>query len=142
MSNPFQSLEISASALSAERSRVAVIMQNIANASTLPSAPGQAPYRRQTVVFETILNESQRRRGDAQSGGVRVKKIEADTSPFPRLHRPGHPAASPQGWVESSNVELPMEMVDLMDASRSYEANLTALRMMREMLEQALQITR
>lgn len=139
MTDLFRSMDITATALTAERTRLAVISQNIANASSLAGAPGEYPYRRQTIQFESVLREA---RDGVPVGGVRILGIRSDDRPFAKLYQPGHPAANEQGYVEATNVELPLEMVDLMDAARSYEANLSAIRVLRQMLEQTLSITR
>jgi len=138
--SPFRTLEVSASALTAERARFAVVARNLANANTLPADPGAEPYRRQVVLFETVLKEA---RGLAEPvGGVRLRRVVADDGPFPQILKVGHPAADAQGYVRAPNVDVATEMVDLMTAVQSYEANLTALRTFREMLQRTFEIVR
>jgi flagellar basal-body rod protein FlgC len=135
--------DVSASGLAAERQRMEVVANNIANAHTTRTAEG-GPYRRQQIVFATAFQSVLS--GivpDAGSlAGVRVVGIQPDLSTLPRVHNPGHPDADEDGFVTMPNVKLPNEMVDLMTASRAYEANLKALRTYRKMAEQALSLLR
>lgn len=138
---PTNVFDISASALSAERMRLTVIAQNIANAQ-VAKTPDGGPYRRQRVLFETVLKESKGRGSDGLPvGGVRAH-LEPDTTPFQRVKQPGHPDADKDGWVTMPNVNVLDEMVDLLDASRTYEANLSALRTYRQMLQQTIEMAR
>jgi flagellar basal-body rod protein FlgC len=134
---------ISASGMSAERLRMEVIANNIANA-TATRSPSGGPFRRQEVVFEAVLNElaagGKIEPGDL--GGVRIAGVRPDMSMFPRIHNPGHPDADADGLVTMPNVSLPIEMVNLMTASRAYEANLKALQNLRQQLEQTLSLLR
>ena len=122
--NLFSAADISASGMSAERMRMETVANNIANANTTRSADG-LPYRRKQLVFSEILDP----RAGNTSGlqGVRVMGMEADQSPFERIYKPGHQDADEDGMVSMPNVQIPNEMVDLITASRSYEANLKAL---------------
>ena len=134
---------ISASGMAAERLRMEVIANNVANAMST-STPSGGPYRRQDVLFEAIMNE-QVEAGDpnrAALGGVRVVGVVDDPSELPRIHNPGHPDADEDGYVSMPNVFLPIEMVNLMTASRSYEANLKVLQTLRQQLEQTLTLLR
>ena len=141
-SGPFRLMEISASGLGAEHSRLSVIFQNIANASVTPSSPGEAPYRRQHVMFQTVLEDSLARKSGVPVGGVRVSGVRSDSAAFRRVRMPGHPAADADGWVRMPNVDIATEMVDMLDATRTYEANLSAFRVYREMTRQTMAITR
>jgi len=134
---------ISASGLTAERLRMEVIANNIANAHTTRTPQG-GPFRRQQVVFASAYeNALAIRNSDTQKfGGVRVVGIQPDDSELPRLYQPGHPDADEQGFVVMPNVKPANEMVDLISASRAYEANLQVLRSFREMAEQALSLLR
>jgi len=135
--------DISASGLAAERHRMEVVANNIANAHTTRTPDG-GPYRRQQLVFATALQSAQgTSKADAGSfGGVQVLGVQPDLTELPRVYNPGHPDADGDGFVTMPNVKLPNEMVDLMTASRSYEANLKALRTFRKMAEQALLLLR
>lgn len=134
--------QISASGLSAERQRMEVIANNIANAYTTRSLSG-GPYRRQQVLFAEALDAVAS--GPPAPGalqGVRVLGVEPDMTELPKVLQPGHPDADDLGFVQMPNVQLPNEMVDLITASRAYEANLKALQMFRQMTEQALSLLR
>lgn len=140
-SNAGNVFDISASALTAERARLAVIAQNIANAQVTRMPDGQ-PYRRQRVLFESVLQTAKGKKGGALPAGAVRATVAPDDSPFPRVKQPGHPDADKDGWVNMPNVNVIDEMVDLLDASRTYEANLSALRTYRQMLQQTLEMTR
>jgi flagellar basal-body rod protein FlgC len=138
----FSSMNISASGLSAERTRMEVVASNIANAYATRSAQG-GPYRRQEVVFAAMLNDHMRgRRGAVNATGVQVAGVVDDMSELPRIFQPGHPDADAQGIVLMPNVQLPMEMVDLMTANRAYEANMKVLQAFRQQVETALTLLR
>jgi len=146
MGNLFSATSIASSGLTAERLRMEVAANNIANAHSTSSVGGGA-YRRQQVVFATMMDQTQ---GDVHSApqsisglnGVQVVGIEQDSSPLPRVHNPGHPDADADGFVEMPNVTLPTEMIDMMTANRAYEANLKSLQTFRQMAEQALSLMR
>jgi len=134
---------ISASGLSAERLRMEVVANNIANANSTRT-PGGGPFRRQDVVFATVLNDHLRGAGAGRLnlGGVQAVDVVDDPSEFHRVHNPGHPEADADGYVAMPNVHLPVEMVNLITASRAYEANVKVLQFFRQMTEQALTIAR
>ncbi len=134
----FSAADISASGMAAERMRMETVANNIANANTTRAADGN-PYRRKQLVFSEIMQPTG---GVTGLGGVQVVSMEADDSPFPEVYMPGHPDADERGLVRTSNVKLPNEMVDLITASRSYEANLKALTSLKEMVEQTLTLLR
>lgn len=139
MKGLFSAADISASGLAAERLRMEVAANNIANARSTHSLDG-GPYRRQQVVFAAEM-PTQPGIADPKRlslGGVRVAGIVADETPLPVIHDPGHPDADEHGLVTMPNVTLSHEMVDLVTASRSYEANLKALQLYRQMAEQSL----
>jgi flagellar basal-body rod protein FlgC len=142
-SSTMQVFDITASALSAERARVGVIARNLANADVTGTA-ANPPYRRQRVLFESVLEEAIARRGGGDglpAGAARVRVADAPGD-YRRLLQPSHPDADAQGYVLYSNVNVVEEMVDLVDAARSYEANLSALRTWRRMLERTIEMTR
>ena len=123
-------LQSSASALNAERIRMEVISQNIANANTTKAEDGE-PYRRQMVHFDAILRNKMGRKSDLPSGNlseVQATKIIEDSSPFREVHQPGHPDADENGMVKYPNVHIHEEMADLISASRAYEANMAVIR--------------
>ncbi len=138
----FQALDISGSALAAERVRMQVVTTNIANAGVTRTAEG-GPYRRREVVFaEELARAIGDDRDGIPAGGVRVAGVVPDPSAFERVYRPSHPDADDEGFVAMPNVNVALEMVDLLSASRSYEANLTSVRAFQEMMRQTLAIGR
>jgi flagellar basal-body rod protein FlgC len=141
MSGLFSAMDISASGLAAERMRMETTANNIANASTTMTENGD-PYRKKMVVFSSEL---ERQGGLSIAGdlsGVEVIGIESDDAEFPVVYNPGHPHADEDGMLRMSNVKFPNEMVDLITASRSYEANLKALTSFKDMVEQTLTLLR
>lgn len=140
MQGMFSVSDISATGLSAERYRMEVIANNIANANTTRTADG-GPYRRQQVVFQATLDDVGTESA-VRMGGVRVVGVEGDPSDLPQVYQPGHPDADANGFVRMPNVSMANEMVDLITANRGYEANLRVLRSYREMVQQALTLLR
>ena len=140
MSNLHAAMSVSASALTAERTRVEVAVSNLANAESTRGADGR-PYRRRDVVlasapvdsFDAIL-------GKASATGVKVADIVEDQSPFRRRYDPAHPDADESGFVALPNVDVHEQMVDMMSASRAYQANLTAIGLIRDMISRALDL--
>ncbi|MEN6413198.1 MAG: flagellar basal body rod protein FlgC [Veillonellales bacterium] len=139
----FGAIDASASGLTAERLRMDVISNNIANANTTRTAEG-GPYRRQIVIFEPRSGEmafSQMLSQELDGGsGVRVTGIEKDKSPTRRVYDPNHPDANQDGYVEMPNVNIVSEMVDMITATRAYEANVTAVNAAKSMAMKALEI--
>lgn len=138
-------LDISLSALTAQRMRMDIVAENIANANTTRTEAG-GPYRRKVVTFrEGEQNFSQLLRqmeSDYTIGGVEVDRIEEDTSPFKLVYDPSHPDADVNGYVHMPNVDTLTEMMEMISATRSYEANITALNAMKGMAQKALEIGR
>jgi flagellar basal-body rod protein FlgC len=132
-------IDSAASALGVERTRLDVIAGNLANAQNTSDASGQV-YRRKMVVFESQLNNALGEAAGANAGASVTAKIVDDPSPMPKVYMPGHPKADKQGMVEMPNVDPLNEMVDMMTASRSYQANLQAIQTGRSMFEQSLKI--
>jgi flagellar basal-body rod protein FlgC len=138
----FRSLSVTGSGLSAERTRMEVIAENIANANVTRTKEG-GPYRRREVVFQTLLDESFGRKGRAAPAGVRVAGVVQDTeSPLVEVQKKGHPDADKDGKLLLPNVSVTYEMVDLITAARAYEANLQAGRLFRDMIREALGLFR
>lgn len=132
------------SALTAERLRADVILQNFANANTTRTQSGE-PYRRKQVVFEERPMDFAEALAGAQEknrrgGGVRVAQVVESQAPFVPVYDPSHPDANEEGYVMMPNVNTTEEMVDLMAASRAYEANLTAFNVIKSMALKALEI--
>ena len=134
----FRSIGIGASALTAQRVRMDIISDNIANVHTTKSPDGQA-YRRRVPVFAEYLT---RTLNGERSLGVRVAEIRKDPSPFRYVFEPGHPDADARGYVAYPNVNVVKEMVDLMEAGRAYEANVTAINAAKDVFRSALGIGR
>jgi flagellar basal-body rod protein FlgC len=137
-------LSVSASALTAERARMDVTAENLANAQTTRTADG-GPYRRKVVALETAGGFGDQLRtamGDGAARGVQVAGITEDTTPAQRVYDPGHPDADAQGYVEMPNVDTVQEMVDLISSSRAYEANVTAMQATKGMFAKTLDLLR
>lgn len=132
-------IESTASALEAERIRMEVIGQNIANANTTRGPDGQ-PFRRQQVVFESVLRQELGNGGAAGPAKVRVGKIVPDTRPFRLVYNPGHPDADARGMVALPNISIHEEMADMIAATRAFEANLAVVKAARTMAVQTLSI--
>lgn len=138
--NLLSGIDSTTSALNAERIRMDVVSQNIANVNTSRGPNGQ-PYTRQRVVFETILrDELATAPPGSQPAEVRVPKIDLDPRPPRLVHQPGHPHADANGMVALPNINMYEEMIDLMSASRSYEANLSVVKTARTMALQTMGI--
>ncbi len=134
------STNISSSGCSAERLRMEIVANNIANANSTRTPDG-GPFRRQDVVFAAILDgHLHGNQAAGRSGGVRVVDVINDMSELPRVYNPGHPDADATGFVTMPNVQLPNEMVNLITANRSYEANLKVLQAFRQEFEQVLSL--
>ncbi|CAM3890569.1 flagellar basal body rod protein FlgC [Cohnella lubricantis] len=138
--------DISASALTAQRLRMDVISSNIANAETTRAAyvNGEyVPYRRKEVVMEPVQsNFSDILNGKLDSQGVQVTQIKEDPAPFKQVYNPTSPDADENGMVNMPNVDILKEMVDMISASRSYEANVTAMNASKAMFVKSLEIGR
>ncbi len=132
-------IEASSSALNVERTRIDVIAGNLANAQNTSDANGNV-YRRKMVVFESQLNNALGGESGANAGSTVTAKIVDDPSPLPKQYMPGNPKADAKGMVEMPNVDPLNEMVDMVTASRSYQANLQAIQTGRSMFEESLKI--
>ena len=143
----FDAIDTAASGLSAERLRMDVTAENLANAQTTKGADGQ-PYRRKVVQlqeasgggFGATLGSELARQG--ASAGVRVAGIAQDSTPNRLVYDPGHPDADARGYVSMPNVQPVTEMVDLISASRGYEANVTVMQTAKQMFAKTLDILR
>ena len=132
----FDSLAIRASGLTAERLRMDTIASNSANADTTRTETG-GPYRRKVAVFREKLDAEMDRKAGA---GVEAAAVVEDPSPFKRVYDPSHPDADEEGYVALPNVNLLNEMVDMIAATRAYEANVTTLNATKAMYAKALEI--
>ncbi|HLS18242.1 MAG TPA: flagellar basal body rod protein FlgC [Paracoccaceae bacterium] len=137
MTDPLQaSLRIASSGLEAQSARMRVVSQNLANAHSTGRVPGGDPYRRKILTFESEFDHA------AGASLVRVARPGVDHSPFRLEHDPGHPAANAAGFVKLPNVSMLIEMADMREASRSYEANLQVVRQAREMISMTIDLLR
>jgi flagellar basal-body rod protein FlgC len=135
--NLISGIDVTAGALNAQKTRLDVVAQNIANAQTTRTANG-TPYQRQIVSFESEL--VRRGIGGVSLQSVRVASIAPDRTPGQQVYNPQHPDAGPDGLVTMPNVNLSYEMVDLITASRAYEANLSVVKSARQMALKTLEI--
>ena len=120
-------MRTASSGLQSQSTRLKIVSENLANTESTGSLPGSDPYRRKMVTFEQSLDEV------TGASLVTVSRIVRDKEPFEKEFRPGHPAADSAGYVKLPNVNLMIEMADMREASRSYEANLQMIRQAREM---------
>jgi len=131
-------MDVNASALGAQRLRLDLVASNIANANSTRTPEG-GPYRRKVPVFAENLRTAE---GNVALSGVRVLAIADDQSPFRSVYDPSHPDANADGYVLYPNVNIVNEMVNLMEAGRAYEANVTAFNLSKEVFKAALSIGR
>jgi flagellar basal-body rod protein FlgC len=142
MSTLLGAINASASALDVQRARMEVAVSNLANAESTRGPDGQ-PYRRREVVLETAPVDGDRVFNvQAQPDGVRVAGIVEDQTPFRRRYEPSHPDADADGFVAVPNVDVPEEMVDMLGAARAYQANLTAIGLIRDTIQRALDLAK
>ena len=140
--NLITALNVNASGLTAQRKRVELSSANLANSQTTRTEEG-GPYRRKDVVFQTASFQDSL--GAAMGGGVdgvEVSEVVDDPTPFDRRYEPGHPDADKDGYVSYPNVNVMAEMANLVSASKSYEANLAAIGIVKAMINRTLEIGR
>lgn len=131
-----QAMQLAAKGMRAQGVRMRVISENLANAETTGSRPGEAPYRRQVVTFKNEIDRASKLKHVAVGGVV------PDTSDFRLKYDPSHPAADQNGYVQLPNVNTLIEMMDMREAQRSYEANLGVIEMSRSMLMRTIDLLR
>lgn len=136
MGNASDAMQVSAFGMRAQTARMRIISENIANADSTAREPGGDPYQRQIPVFN---NELDRVTGVSR---VRMSDVAHDQSAFTLEYDPGHPAADADGYIRTSNVNMLVEMMDMREAMRSYEANLNMIENSRRMQERALDLLR
>jgi len=143
--NLFDSIAISASALSAERQRTEIVAANLANAETTHTEAG-GPYRRREVVFQSqgygpqFSLVSDNANAGMEPGGVRISQVVDDPTPPVMRYEPGNPDANKNGYVAYPAINPAMEMVDLMDAVRAYQMNASAVTAAKQMIQQSIDI--
>ena len=131
-----KTMRAAAAGMRVQGARMRVVAENLANADSAALAPGGEPYRRKTIAFENAFDR------DLGVELVRVARYGVDRSELPMRHEPGHPAADADGYVRMPNVEPLIELMDMREAQRSFEANLNALRLARSMIERTLDLLR
>ncbi len=131
-----KSMSISGAGMKVQGTRIRTLAENVANADSTAQVPGGQPYRRKVVTFDNALNRA------LGAETVYVKGITTDKSDFGRRYEPGHPAADDDGYVLVSNVNSLIELTDMREAQRSYEANLKVIQSARSMLQQTIEILR
>ena len=139
MKGVFRGFDIAGAGLSAQLQRSEIVASNLANMHQTGNATHE-PYRRKVVVFQELLEQSQRQGNSSElvAGGAQIAQVLDDSTPFPVFYQPGHPDADEQGRVLGSNVDLFQELVDMQVVERSFDANLTALRTYRTMLQNTI----
>ena len=136
MDDIIKTMRISGAGMKTQGARLQVIAQNVANANSLPQAEGGQPYRRQVMTFKNAFNEA------LGMNTVRVDKVRPDRSEFGKRFDPNHPAADEDGYVLMPNVNMLIEMTDMREAQRSYEANLNVIKSSKAMLNSTLEVLR
>lgn len=136
MDDLLKTFQISSAGMRVQGARLRVISQNIANADSLPQDANGKPYRRQTITFKNELDRA------VGLDTVRVKKVRPDMSEFGKRYEPNHPAADADGYVLTPNVNMLVEMTDMREAQRSYEANLNVIKSSRSMLMSTIDLLR
>ena len=131
-----QSLTIAGAGMKVQSSRMRVTAENLANAESTAEAPGGEPYRRKTISFGEEFDRAQ------QLDLVSVRRYGTDPSEFKSEYKPGHPAADEAGYVQMPNVEPLVEMMDMREAQRSYEANLNAFEVSKKMMQRTIDLLR
>ncbi len=139
MKGVFRGFDIAASGLRAELQRSEIVASNLGNMHRTGNAQKE-PYRRKAIVFEEVLDQIDAKDVAAGklAGGVQMSRVVEDKTPFPVFYQPGHPDADETGKVLGSNVDLFQELVDMSTIERSFDANLTALRTYRSMLQNTI----
>jgi flagellar basal-body rod protein FlgC len=123
---------IAVSGMKAQAERMRVVSENLANADSLPTTPDATPYRRKTISFRNVLDKT------AGADVVKVKKVDVDRSEFQKKYDPKHPAADSSGYVLAPNVNPLIELMDMREAQRSYEANLNVVSVSKSMLSKTV----
>lgn len=131
-----KTMQISAAGMQAQTTRLRVIAENLANSESLPTEPGGEPYRRKTVTFKNALDRS------LGVPKVRVDRIGVDQSPLQRRYDPKHPGADKDGYVQIPNVNGLLEVMDMRQAQRGYDANLSVIEIARSMLLRTIDVLR
>lgn len=130
------SIKISASGMRAQGTRLRVLAENVANAESVGNKPGDDPYRRKTITFDNVLNR------DMNADIVEVSKIGRDQSSFKLEYEPTHPLADDQGYIKMPNVNSLIELTDLREAERGYEANMSVIESSKSLIQRTIDLIR
>ena len=130
------SLRVAAAGLEAQSTRMRVVAENLANAQSTGNKPGADPYQRKTITFSSEMDRA------AEASMIKVDRIGRDKAPFKVEYDPDHPAADEQGFVKMPNVNMLIEMADMREANRSYEADLQIVRHSRQMISMTIDLLR
>jgi len=131
-----KTLHIASAGMKAQGDRMRVISENLANSNSLARTPEGDPYRRQIVTFENVMND------EVGVNQVQVDEVVKDQSDFGQTYKPGHPAANEQGYVKTPNVKSLVEMADMRETQRSYQANLKVIESSRQMMQGLISLMR
>lgn len=131
-----KSQRIAVAGMKVQAERLRVVAQNLANAESVGQRPGEQPYRRKLITFESALDR------ELGAESVRVRRVKEDMTPFPKDLDPSHPAADADGYVMKPNVNPLIEIMDMREAQRSYEANMSTISVAREMSQRTLELLR
>lgn len=129
-------IKISASGMRAQGTRLRVVSENVANAESMGNKAGDDPYRRKTITFDNLLDR------DLNADMVRVSKIGRDRSDFNLVYEPHHPLADDAGYVKMPNVNSLVELTDMREAQRSYEANLSVIESSKSLIQRTIDLIR
>ena len=131
-----KAMKLASAGMHVQSTRMRVVAENLANADTRPDKPGMMPYRRKVITFKNTLDRA------LGIDRVKVDRIRADRTEFEKKYDPGHPAADEKGYVQVPNVKTMIEMMDLKEAQRSFEANLTVIQAAKSMLQKTIDLLR
>ncbi|MGP1396883.1 MAG: flagellar basal body rod protein FlgC [Inquilinaceae bacterium] len=131
-----RSLQVSADGMRAQGARIRVVSENLANASSTGETPQDLPYRRRVITFRSVFDQA------LGVNSVRTGPVREDSGEFDRRYQPGHPSADAEGYVLYPNVNTLVEMMDIREAQRSYEANLNTLETSRSMIMRTIEMLR
>lgn len=137
MSELYNAITLSTHGMKAQSTRIRVISENLANSDTAAAQPGENPYTRKTITFKNVMDRT------IEANTVEVSKIADDRKrPYPVKYMPDHPGADEYGYVKMPNVDALVEMMDMREAQRSYEANLGVLDQSRSMINRTIDLLR
>ena len=137
MADPIQTaIKVAGSGIEAQSRRMLVVSENLANANSTGTTPGADPYKRKTISFASELDQS------ANARFVKVDRVDLDRAPFRIEHDPNHPAADADGYVKLPNVDMLVELADMREANRSYEANIQVVKQARSLISMTIDLLR